>query len=351
MEATGVKTGDETARAAAANALLSRYERTEVIGEGAYGVVYKGIRHRDQSTVAIKKIRLYEGDVEERGVPKAVIREVGLLRELNHNNVVKLLDVIHIEKRLMLVFEFVQEDLKTYLDRQQVNGAKTLISQRVGIGLSKVKSILHQILLGVAYCHLNRVLHRDLKPHNILVTDDGRVKLADFGLARLYSASAVTPPRPYTHEVVTLWYRSPELLLGAEAYGPEVDVWSVGCMFSEIFTGLPLFPGQSEIDQMFKIFRVLGTPSDDVWEDVTRLAHYQHVFPRFPKLARDRLASESMPPAGLELLELMLACDPRGRASCQAALGHEFLEGAKGPAQPQAQPILRTVSTSPAFES
>ena len=157
--------------------VLNKYERTEVIGEGAYGIVYKARNRYDDAFVAVKKIRLYD-DVEEKGVPKAVLREVGLLKELDHCNVVRLLDVIHSAKRLMLVFEFVDGDLKTFMDNIQPNGAMTNARERIGLPAAKVKHVINQILQGVAFCHQHRVLHRDLTPHNILVTADCKVKVS-----------------------------------------------------------------------------------------------------------------------------------------------------------------------------
>merc|ERR1712042_358761 len=125
-------------------------------------------------------------------------------------------------------------------------------------------SYLKQLLEGIAYCHKHRVLHRDLKPQNLLIDQHGAIKLADFGLARAFGV----PVRVYTHEVVTLWYRAPEVLLGAARYSTPVDLWSIGTIFAELATKKPLFHGDSEIDQLFRIFRTLGTPNNDVWPDV-----------------------------------------------------------------------------------
>ena len=157
-------------------------------------------------------------------------------------NQVKLFDIIQAHPGgLYLVFEYVAHDLKTYMDQFQTSDD---ISERVGLPLPTVRSFLRQIIAGVGCCHTYRVLHRDLKPHNLLISGDGKhVKLADFGLARL---SAI-PNGPYTFEVVTLWYRAPELLLGANRYSTSVDVWSIGCIFAEMASGMPLFPGRSDM--------------------------------------------------------------------------------------------------------
>lgn len=186
---------------------LEGYERTDRIGQGAYGIVYRGVQRSTGQIVAIKRIP-FEDAAPEGGVPCNVIREISLLRELDHPNVVRLLDVNQTRPgELYLIFEFVAHDLKTFLDQHQDS---TDVSQRRGLPTNMVRNFMKQILEGVAYCHTYRILHRDLKPHNLLISQDGsQVKLADFGLARLSGL----PSGPYTSEVVTLWYRAPELLL------------------------------------------------------------------------------------------------------------------------------------------
>lgn len=294
--------------------------RTEVIGQGAYGIVYKGTKIDTGDTVAIKRIP-FADSTPEGGVPCNVIREISLLRELDHPNVVKLFDIIQANPGgLYLVFEFVSHDLKTYMDKQQRSND---ISERVGLPLSTVRSFLRQIIAGVGCCHTYRVLHRDLKPHNLLITGDGRqVKLADFGLARL---SAI-PNGPYTFEVVTLWYRAPELLLGTNRYSTSVDVWSIGCIFAEMASGMPLFPGRSDIDQLFKIFQRRGTPTAEMWPAVTRLPHYNVEFPQWRhRPITDFVSLNSLGGnTGADLLSRMLEYDPDRRIGCKAALNHPF---------------------------
>lgn len=164
---------------------------------------------------------------ETEGVPSTAIREISLLKELNHPNIVKLLDVIHTENKLYLVFEFLHQDLKKFMDA----------SALTGIPLPLIKSYLFQLLQGLAFCHSHRVLHRDLKPQNLLINAEGSIKLADFGLARAFGV----PVRTYTHEVVTLWYRAPEILLGCKYYSTAVDIWSLGCIFAEMVWRLARF--------------------------------------------------------------------------------------------------------------
>lgn len=245
---------------------------------------------------------------ETEGVPSTAIREISLLKELDHPNVVRLLDVVQAGKKLYLVFEFLMQDLKKYLD-----------SLREMLPQSLVKSYLHQLLKGVAYCHVHRVLHRDLKPQNLLIDGRGYIKLADFGLARAFGM----PVRTYTHEVVTLWYRAPEILLGSKFYSTSVDVWSLGCVFAEMLTRRALFPGDSEIDQLFRIFRTMGTPDEDVWPGVSNLPDYKRIFPRWDA----QNISEIVPmldAAGKDLLLKLLTYDPNRRLSAMEAMSHKY---------------------------
>jgi cyclin-dependent kinase len=226
---------------------------------GTYGVVYKA---RDLANsgriVALKKIRL---EAEDEGVPSTAIREISLLKELRDPNIVRLFNIVHSDgHKLYLVFEFVDLDLKRYMEALPVSdggrgkalpeGSSATIMQ-LGLGEVVVRKFMMQLCEGIKYCHSRRVLHRDLKPQNLLIDKEGNLKLADFGLARAFGV----PLRTYTHEVVTLWYRAPEILLGGRQYSTGVDMWSVGCIFAEMCTRKPLFPGDSEIDEIFKIFR------------------------------------------------------------------------------------------------
>jgi len=230
------------------------YEEINVIGNGAYGTVYKARDTINDSIVAIKKVKL---GLTEDGVPMQVLREISLLKQLgkaNHPNIVRLLDICHGQRLdremvLYLVFEHVDQDLNSYIEK----------CPSPGLGPDRIKDIIWQILSGVDFLHSNRIVHRDLKPQNILVSRDCSVKLADFGLARIYDFSSLL-----TTVVVTLWYRSPEILLG-NSYATPVDLWSCGCIFAELFLRKPLFPGQYEGDQLNQIFQILGTPSPAEW--------------------------------------------------------------------------------------
>lgn len=172
---------------------------------------------------------------------------------------------------------------------------------------------------GIAFCHSRRVLHRDLKPQNLLIDKEGMLKLADFGLARAIGI----PVRTYTHEIVTLWYRAPEVLLGAKHYSTSVDMWSIGCIFAEMASQTPLFPGDSEIDELFRIFRVLGTPTEETWPGVSQLPDYKADFPRWPAVPLAK-AVPQLDADGLDLLSKMLVYDPGKRISAKRALEHPY---------------------------
>ncbi|XP_053465643.1 cyclin-dependent kinase 5 isoform X3 [Nycticebus coucang] len=217
---------------------MQKYEKLEKIGEGTYGTVFKAKNRETHEIVALKRVRL---DDDDEGVPSSALREICLLKELKHKNIVRLHDVLHSDKKLTLVFEFCDQDLKKYFD--SCNG---------DLDPEIVKSFLFQLLKGLGFCHSRNVLHRDLKPQNLLINRNGELKLADFGLARAFGI----PVRCYSAEVVTLWYRPPDVLFGAKLYSTSIDMWSAGCIFAELANaGRPLFPGNDVDDQLKRIFR------------------------------------------------------------------------------------------------
>ncbi|MFH4981568.1 hypothetical protein AB6A40_008277 [Gnathostoma spinigerum] len=289
---------------------IDDFTKLEKIGEGTYGVVYKARNKRTGQIVAMKKIRL---ESEDEGVPSTALREISLLRELVHPNIVRLEDVIMQENRLYLVFEFLSMDLKKFLDT---------LPDGVMMDKDLVKSYLFQVCQGVCFCHQRRVLHRDLKPQNLLVDTKGAIKLADFGLARAIGI----PVRAYTHEVVTLWYRAPEVLLGAQRYSMGIDIWSIGCIFAEMAMKKPLFHGDSEIDQLFRIFRLLSTPTETNWPGVTKLPDYKTTFPKWTERHLRQRVESFLDPNGIDLLENMLLYSPAGRISAKKCLNHPYFD-------------------------
>ena len=175
--------------------------------------------------------------------------------------------------------------------------------------------------------HRKRIIHRDLKPQNILIDDHCDVKIADFGLARIYSV----PIRPYTNQVVTLWYRAPELLLGALDYSTPIDIWSLGCIFAELVTKNPLFTGDSELDQIFKIFKILGTPTEADWPGFKSLKNYQSQIPAYQRNAfTSFIPGHCLDQIGMDLMERMLVYDPLKRITAKSALEHPYFEEIKG---------------------
>lgn len=285
---------------------MEKYQKIEKIGEGTYGVVYKARNRVSGELVALKKIRL---EAEDEGIPSTAIREISILKELQHPNIVRLHDVIHTEKKLTLVFEHLDQDLKKFLDSSD------------GLDAFTIKSSLFQLLRGIAFCHDRRVLHRDLKPQNLLINKDGELKLADFGLARAFGI----PVRSYTHEVVTLWYRAPDVLMGSRKYSTPVDLWSVGCIFGEMASSRPLFPGTSDHDQLMRIFKMLGTPNEETWPTMVDLPEYKGDFPVYDQVSLASIAPK-LDPDGLDLLTQMLRYEPAQRISAKAAMSHPYFK-------------------------
>ncbi|PRT53033.1 Cyclin-dependent kinase 1 [Wickerhamiella sorbophila] len=288
---------------------LSDYRRLEKVGEGTYGVVYKAEDSLNGGRiVALKKIRL---EAEDEGVPSTAIREISLLKEMRDPNIVSLYNIVHSDShKLYLVFEFLDLDLKKYMES---------IPRGEGLGADMVKKFMLQLVKGTRYCHAHRILHRDLKPQNLLIDKEGNLKLADFGLARAFGV----PLRTYTHEVVTLWYRAPEILLGARQYSTGVDMWSIGAIFAEMCTRKPLFPGDSEIDEIFKIFRLLGTPNEQVWPGVTTLPDFKTTFPQWSRKPLEKAVPE-LDEFGRDLLDQLITYDPAARISAKRAVDHPY---------------------------
>ncbi|KAI8620163.1 protein serine/threonine kinase [Chytriomyces sp. MP71] len=287
---------------------MEKYQKIEKLGEGTYGIVYKAQNRETDDIVALKRIRL---ENEDEGVPCTAIREISLLKELKHPNIVKLYDVIHTEKKLTLVFEFLDSDLKKFMD-----------SYGGDLDIPTNKYLMYQLLKGIAFCHEHRVLHRDLKPQNLLINKKLELKLADFGLARAFGI----PVRSYSHEVVTLWYRAPDVLMGSRQYSTSIDIWSAGCIMAEMASGRALFPGQSIRDQLLKIFKLMGTPTEATWPKIAELPEYKTDFPIYERGNIAELVPK-LDANGVDLLCKLLEYVPEKRISAEKALLHPYFDG------------------------
>jgi len=283
---------------------LESYTKLDKLGEGTYATVYKGKSKLTDKIVALKEIRL---EFEE-GAPCTAIREVSLLRDLKQANIVTLHDIIHTQSCLTLVFEYLERDLKQYMD--DMSGVK--------LAMNNVRIFLFQLLRGLTYCHKMRILHRDLKPQNLLINQKGELKLADFGLARAKSV----PTKTYSNEVVTLWYRPPDVLLGSTDYTTAIDMWGVGCIYYEMVTGRALFAGQNVKEQLHFIFKKRGTPNEETWPGIelnTKFLEYH--FKTYNAEPLETIAPR-LDRYGRELLHGFLQYSTENRISARSALHH-----------------------------
>ncbi|KXN86568.1 Serine/threonine-protein kinase crk1 [Leucoagaricus sp. SymC.cos] len=307
-----------------------RWIKDRKVGEGTYAVVYQGRDSVSKRKVAIKKIKV--GQFKD-GLDMSAIREVKYLRELKHQNVIELLDVFSSKTNLNLVLEFLDSDLEM------------IIKDRSLVFLpADIKSWMAMTFRGLEFCHRNWILHRDLKPNNLLIASDGQLKLADFGLARDFA----DPGYKMTCQVITRWYRPPELLFGCRYYSTAVDIWSVGCIFAELMLRIPYLPGESDMDQLKTIFRALGTPTEDDWPGHTKLPDYVPVgqFPKPP--LRDLFTAASADT--LNLLAKCLIYEPRKRISALDALNHPYFFALPYPTHPSKLPKCSTVVNKPLDE-
>lgn len=294
---------------------VDEFERLNKIDEGTYGVVYRARDKKTGEIVALKKVKM---EKEREGFPLTSLREINILLSFHHPSIVDVKEVVvgsNLDS-IFMVMEYMEHDLKGLMETM-----KQPFSQ------SEVKCLMLQLLEGIKYLHDNWVLHRDLKTSNLLLNNRGELKICDFGLARQYGS----PLKPYTHLVVTLWYRAPELLLGSKQYSTAIDMWSLGCIMAELLSKEPLFNGKSEFDQLDKIFKTLGTPNEKIWPGFSKLPgvkvnfikhQYNLLRKKFP--ATSFTGSPVLSDAGFDLLNSLLTYDPDKRITAEAALNHDW---------------------------
>jgi serine/threonine protein kinase len=303
---------------------LSDFDSLKKVGQGTYGTVYKARDLRSRSSpkakVALKRIELDRGE----GVSASTLREVALLKQLRHPHIVNLQSTFFSTNSIYLVFECCSGDLKQFMAKQR------------RLSLTAASRIMQQIVEGVAFCHSHGVLHRDLKPQNILMDFESQTaKVTDFGLSR----AVVLPKKEWTHEVVTLWYRPPEVLLGCDAYTVTIDSWAIGCIFAELLNDdKVLLSGANEITQLLAIFRKLGTPTDETWRSLrTECKEYQDRFPmwrrrQIGKLLTNRRDEDLETRLGrdsLDCIDKLLTMDPKQRMTAKEALAHPCFDGSR----------------------
>lgn len=288
---------------------MEKYEKLSKIGEGSYGVVFK-CRNRDTGQiVAIKKFVESEDDPL---IKKIALREIRMLKQLKHNNLVNLIEVFRRKRKLHLVFEYCDHTVLNELDRNTR-----------GVPEQQVKKIIWQVLQAVNFCHQHNCIHRDVKPENILITKHGVIKLCDFGFARILTG----PGDDYTDYVATRWYRAPELLVGDTQYGPPVDVWAVGCVFAELLCGAALWPGKSDVDQLYLIQRTLGDliPRHKQIFSTNQFFHGLTI----PEPDTRVPLEYRFPNINAQALSFMKAClqmDPSARLTCEELLEHTYFD-------------------------
>ncbi|XP_055371643.1 cyclin-dependent kinase 7 [Condylostylus longicornis] len=284
-----------------------RYEKIDFLGEGQFATVYKARDVTTNKIVAVKKIKIGSREEAQDGINRTALREIKLLHELEHENIIGLLDVFGHKSNVSLVFDFMDTDLEIIIKDSNI-----ILTQ------SNIKAYMIMTLQGLEYLHQNWILHRDLKPNNLLINSDGILKIGDFGLAKFFGS----PNRIYTHQVVTRWYRSPELLFGARQYGIGVDMWAVGCILAELLLRVPLLPGDSDLDQLTKIFQTLGTPTEESWPGLKLLPDFMQ-FKQFVGTPIQHIFTAA-PDDLLDLIGKLLEICPLKRISCTEALNMPY---------------------------
>ncbi|KAI9790416.1 MAG: hypothetical protein M1833_001933 [Piccolia ochrophora] len=292
---------------------VDNFERLNHIEEGSYGWVSRARESATGEVVALKKLKM---DNANDGFPVTGLREIQTLMESRHANVVKLREVVmgDTNNDVFLVMDFLEHDLKTL----QEDMAEPFLA-------SETKTLLLQLVSGTEHLHNNWIMHRDLKTSNLLMNNRGQIKIADFGMARYFG----DPPPKLTQLVVTLWYRAPELLLGTEKYGKEIDMWSIGCIFGELLTREPLLEGKNEVDQLSKIFELCGIPTEETWPNFRRLPNAKSL--RLPRNQQNvgsviRAKFPFLTASGTDLLTSLLSLNPAHRPTASQVLTHPYFK-------------------------
>lgn len=310
----------------------SRYQLQETLGEGTFGVVYRAIDtiSEDKKQVAIKKIKISTNRADSRdGISRTALREIKLLRELHHENVCDLIDVFSKSMQsVCLVFELCKTDL-----------SKIVMDMDLVLSASDIKCFVLQTFIGVDYLHKNWILHRDLKPDNLLITETGIVKIGDFGLAKIYGS----PTRELSPNVVTRWYRCPELILGSKNYATSIDIWSIGCIIAELLIRKPFLQAEldSDISQLSRIFEYFGTPTEQSWPAYSQLDTIRFNDNREPQDLQDIFTT-----AKEDLISLIKSCfklNPLERISCEQALKCSYFKNMPYPTKKSCLPGIKEV--------
>ncbi|XP_066383242.1 protein IMPAIRED IN BABA-INDUCED STERILITY 1-like [Miscanthus floridulus] len=298
------------------------FEKLEKVGQGTYSSVFRARDLETGKIVALKKVRFDNFEPES---VRFMAREIQILRRLDHPNVMKLEGLItsRLSCSLYLVFEYMEHDL-----------AGLCSSPDIKFTEAQLKCYMNQLLSGLEHCHSRRVVHRDIKGANLLVNNEGVLKIADFGLANFFDPSK---NHPLTSRVVTLWYRPPELLLGSTHYDAAVDLWSVGCVFAEMYRGKPILQGRTEVEQLHKIFKLCGSPADDYWKK-SKLPHATIFKPHHPYPSTLRDVFKGLPENALSLLETLLSVEPYKRGTASGALSSEFFRTKPYACEPSSLP-------------
>merc|ERR1719384_1060168 len=300
---------------------VSKYEKQAKIGQGTFGEVFKARdRKNKHKVVALKKVLM---ENEKEGFPITALREIRILQLLRHENIVNLIEICRTKatqfnrhkSTFYLVFDFCEHDL-----------AGLLSNFNVKFSLGEIKKVMQQLLNGLYYIHSNKIIHRDMKAANVLITKIGILKLADFGLARAISINKNGQPNRYTNRVVTLWYRPPELLLGERNYGAAVDMWGAGCIMAEMWTRSPIMQGNTDQHQLTLIAQLCGATSPEVWPSVESLDLYNRVeIPRGVKRrVKERLRPYVKDQYACDLIDKLLTLDPSKRIDADSSLNHDF---------------------------